>query len=87
MEPNYSTLKKSSANRKRLSSPGYLGDIGDNLNTNNITNSKLFRSKIKRNVRSMNETIEVMADQVEEDTSVSKKKINQLFYNPKANKS
>lgn len=56
---------------KRFSSPPY-SDYGcDKVNSRNI-NGKIS----KRNVRSMNEAIEVLADQVEEENVVSYWKIN-----------
>lgn len=51
---------------KRFSSPGY-SDYGcDKVNSRNL-NGKVG----KRNIRSMNEAIEVLADQVEEENVVS----------------
>jgi len=59
---NYNTNGRS----KRFSSPGY-SDYGcDKVNSRNL-NGKVG----KRSIRSMNEAIEVLADQVEEENMVS----------------
>lgn len=75
-EQEYSTLRKlplipSSIEKKRYSSPPYYGYDKP---------YKKYGSKDNRNVRSMNETVEVLADQVIEQVSVSvnKKKTIQL---------
>lgn len=51
---------------KRYSTPGY-SDYGCNKVTMRQDNGKIS----KRSIRSMNETVEVLADQVEEETYVS----------------